>query len=347
MTDIRRHADPLEALRDVAWPHALRARVQVETWTLEKPFIIARGCEDAIDLVTVTLEAGTVQGRGEACPVRHYGETTESVVALTEQMLQPLRTGRHWADCHDTCPPGAARNAVDCAVWDLVAKLSGQRVHEMLGFAAPKPVETVFTLSVDTPERMAEAAVAAGAYRHLKLKLGGEGDIARVEAVRAAAPDKVLIADVNEAWSRQQLLQALPALQGAGLRMLEQPLRAGSDADLTGIERLVPLGADESCHVSDDLDALKGLYDVINIKLDKTGGLTEAVRLLQRAEQMGFTPMVGCMLGTSLAMAPAHLIAQRSAFVDIDAPLLIGADREGGLTYEKGVVSPPGPGLWG
>ncbi len=339
--------DPLSAMKAQAWPQAIKATVAVERWTLAKPFIIARGRMDAVDVVVVTLEADGVTGRGESCPVDHYGETTDGVVALATRMTDMLCVGRSWAECHDAFPAGAARNAVDCAVWDLVAKHNGKRVHEILGLPQPGLVQTVFTLSIDTPAGMAEAAAAAGAYRHLKLKLGKESDAGHVEAVRAAAPDKVLIADVNEAWSREQVISNMPSLQKAGLRMLEQPLRAGEDAGLSGLERLVPVGADESCHVADDLDSLKGLYDVVNIKLDKTGGLTEAMRLLTRAEQMGFTPMVGCMLGTSLAMAPAHLVAQRCAFVDIDAPLLVGADRETALVYDKGVVSPPEPALWG
>ena len=340
--------DPLKTIRAVPWPKSLRAEAGLETWTLETPFIIARGREYAIEVAVVTLHADGVTGRGESCPVFHYGETPASVIAQIRGMVAYLARGAHWADLHDTFPPGAARNAVDCAVWDLVSKLSGQRVNALLDLPPSEPVETVFTLSVAAPEAMAEAAMRAASHARLKLKLSGDGaDTKRVRAVREAVPDMPLIVDVNEYWTRELLIEAMPALAECGVEMLEQPLKAGADDELKGVDRLVPIGADESCHVTADLAGLHSLYDVVNIKLDKTGGLTEALRLRAVAKELGLQTMVGCMLGTSLAMAPAHLIAQECQFVDIDAPLLIGRDRKDGLGYSGGQVAPPSQALWG
>ena len=339
---------PLMRMRDEAWPVSISAQVDIETWELESPFIIARGRQDDIALTVVTLQSEGITGRGESCPVLHYGETPESVCKQIRAAFLILEQGIHWADLHDEMPAGAARNAVDCAVWDLVAKTSGKRVYEILGLQPPKTVETVYTLSVDTPENMAAAARNAGQYSKLKLKLGGGAiDCDRVRAIREAVPEKTLIADVNEYWTRGMLAEFLPVMAEVGLNMLEQPLKAGDDSDMDGIDRLVPVGADESCHVTGDLLKIRDYYDVVNIKLDKTGGLTEALRLKSKAEEFGLQTMTGCMLGTSLAMAPAHLIAQNCAYVDIDAPLLIGKDRPGGLHYNGGQVSASSPELWG
>ena len=340
--------EPLECLAGIDWPAGLTSHAALEEWTLHAPFIIARGRQDEITVATVELKAGGKTGRGESCPVEHYGETPQSVLGQITEMLSRLEAGERWVDIHDELPAGAARNAVDCAVWDLAAKLSGKSVTELVGMPELEPVFTVYTLSVGTPDSMAKAAIAANAHSRLKVKLGGDGqDAARIRAIRAAVPDMPLIVDVNEYWSREMLLENLPVMAECGIQMLEQPLKAGDDAELEGIDHLVPIGADESVHVTSDLTRISSWYDVVNIKLDKTGGLTEALRLKNAAISDGKLTMVGCMLGTSLAMAPAHVIAQGCAFVDIDAPLLVGKDREFGMVYEASRVSPPVPELWG
>ncbi len=244
-------------------------------------------------------------------------------------------------------PAGAARNALDCALWDLEAKRRREPVWRLAGLPEPRPVLTAYTLSLDTPERMAEAARAAAGRPLLKLKLGGEGDLDRVAAVRAAAPDAALIADANEAWTPDQLRRWLPELAALGVELIEQPLPAGQDAALAGIARPVPICADESCHDSASLDALVGRYDYVNLKLDKTGGLTEARRAAAKAQELGFGLMVGCMVATSLAMAPAALLAQLARYADLDGPLLLAKDREPGLRYEGSLLHPPEAALWG
>lgn len=339
---------PLALLAGETWPRGISASVTVETFRLATPFVIARGSQEEISVAVVTIQSEGATGRGESCPVAHYGETPESVCQIIEHALVGLRGGAHWGELHDNLPAGAARNAVDCAVWDLVAKANGKRVHEILRLSPPKPIETVFTLSVDTPDRMAAAARKASRHASLKLKLsGGPMDCDRVRAVRQAVPGKTLIADVNEYWTPDMLEEFLPVMASLNIKMLEQPLKAGADSALSGFGRIVPIGADESCHVTADLVSLCDRYDVVNIKLDKTGGLTEALRLKARAIDLGLQTMIGCMLGTSLAMAPAHLLAQECAFVDIDAPLLMGRDRPEGLRYEGSLVYPSSPELWG
>ena len=340
-------ADPLDRLAGLDWPKAIEATATPERWPLRQPFVIARGVEREAALVVVELRADGAVGRGECCPVPRYGESIETVMAQIAAILPALEAGDRWAGLHDRLPAGAARNAVDCAVWDLAAKRAGRRVHDLLALPDPAPVETVFTLSLAAPDAMAEAARAAHGYGRLKLKLGGEQDRARVAAVRAAMPDRQLIADVNEAWSPAMLAATMPAMHDAGLAMLEQPLPADGDDAVGTLDHLVPIGADEACHTTADLARVARLYDVVNIKLDKTGGLTEALRLRAAAQAAGLHTMVGCMLGTSLAMAPAHLVAQRCTFVDLDAPLLIGDDRPDGLAYDHGWIAPPDRTLWG
>lgn len=325
----------------------LRANAVIERWALATPFTISRERFDDVAVVLVTLDDGRHQGRGESCPVGHYGETPDGVLAQVDTMLGAMRAGAAWADIHDAFPPGAARNAVDCAAWDLRARQDDTPVWALLDLPRPERVETVFTISIDTPQAMAAAAQAATDHALLKLKLGGADDSARIAAIRAAVPDKRLIADINEGWSPTDFARHMPAMAAAGIEMVEQPFRAGMDALLADCDRPLPIGADESCHVAADIAELASLYDVINIKLDKTGGLTEAVRLLRAAEAAGIDTMVGCMLGTSLAMAPAMLIAPACRFVDLDAPLLMGRDRVPALTYRGGWIDPPAPGLWG
>lgn len=325
----------------------MRATVEVERWTLAKPFIIARGVETAVDLVVVTLEQDGRIGRGEACPVPHFGESSASVLALIEIMLEQLRRGIAWADLHDALAPGAARNAVDCAVWDLRAKQTGHSVASMAGVPGPEGIDTVFTISLEAPDLMAQAAAAASRFPILKLKLGRPGDVERVRAVRQARPEARLIADANEGWTAMMLRDNLPPLAELGVEMIEQPLRAGDDGALADIDRIIPIGADESCHVTTDVAELVGRYDLVNIKLDKTGGLTEALRLRAAARVHGLGTMVGCMLGTSLAMAPALLVAGGCRYVDLDAPLLMGQDRVPGLHFDGPHIRPAGAGLWG
>ena len=323
----------------------IKGTARIEQWRLAQPFVIARETFELSELLVVELSDGTAVGRGEASPTAYYDETPASALAEAQAALARL-SDTPWDELHDGVRPGAARNAVDCAVWDLRAKRAGRRVWELIGLSAPGPLSTAMTIGIDTPDRMAARAAACG-HELIKLKLGGPDDLARVRAVRAAVPGARLIVDANEAWSAQTLAAMLPALADAGVAMIEQPLHSSSDAALAGIDRIVPVCADESCRATGDLDRLVGLYDVVNIKLDKTGGLTEALRLRERARALGFEIMVGCMEATSLSMAPAMLVGQDCPFIDLDGPLLIGRDRPHGLRYESGTVHPPEAALWG
>jgi L-alanine-DL-glutamate epimerase-like enolase superfamily enzyme len=244
-------------------------------------------------------------------------------------------------------PPGAARNAIDCALWDLEAKEAKRRVWELADLPAPRPLTTAYTISLGTPEEMAQATRTAAHRPLLKIKLGGEGDEARIAAVRRAAPDATLIVDANEAWSEANLQRNLDACAETGVALVEQPLPAGQDAALERIKRPIPVCADESAHATASLAALQGRYDAVNIKLDKTGGLTEALAMSREAERLGLQIMVGCMVATSLAMAPALIVAQQAFIVDLDGPLLLAKDREPALRYEGSIVHPPDATLWG
>lgn len=322
----------------------------IEPWRLHVPFRIARGEEQDVRLIAVELTDGTVIARGESCPTPHYGEDADTVLVTVNELLAALRDGGTWDRMHDAVPPGAARNAIDCAIWDLRAKQSGKPIARLLGLDSLQPVVSVMTVGIDTPATMAaRAADYARAHSVLKLKLGARDgeDVARVAAVRAAAPGTRLIVDVNEGWSADELAVALPKLKTLGVELVEQPLRAGDDGALAEIDRCIPVAADESVHVTEDLDELVGRYDVVNIKLDKSGGLTEALRLRDTALARGFATMVGCMIGTSLAMAPGLVVAQRCSFVDLDAPLLLGHDRTPRLLYDGEVIHPPDVSLWG
>jgi L-alanine-DL-glutamate epimerase-like enolase superfamily enzyme len=276
-------------------------------------------------------------------PYARYGETLESVIAEVEGLDLPLDR----AALREALPAGAARNAVDCALWDLEAKRAGRRVWEMAGLAAPGPEITAFTLSLDEPEAM-EAAARRHAHRPLlKIKLGTPDDMPRLEAVRRGAPEARIIVDANEGWSAQVYADLAPHLQRLGVALVEQPLPAGEDEALRGMARPVPVCADESCHDRGSLPGLAGKYDVVNIKLDKTGGLTEALALRQAARQAGFGVMVGCMVGSSLAMAPAVLVAQGAQVTDLDGPLLLAEDRRAALRFDAAGVHPPEAALWG
>jgi L-Ala-D/L-Glu epimerase len=324
-----------------------RLMVQAERWPVRGSFTISRGSVDSVEVVTVTLAEGEAAGRGECRPYPRYGESAESAIAAIESVRTVVEGGADRRALAAALPAGAARNALDCALWDLEAKRRREPVWRLAGLPEPRPVLTAYTLSLDTPERMAEAARAAAGRPLLKLKLGGEGDLDRVAAVRAAAPDAALIADANEAWTPDQLRRWLPELAALGVELVEQPLPAGQDAALAGIARPVPICADESCHDSASLDALVGRYDYVNLKLDKTGGLTEARRAAAKAQELGFGLMVGCMVATSLAMAPAALLAQLARYADLDGPLLLAKDREPGLRYEGSLLHPPEVALWG
>lgn len=320
-----------------------------ERWSLAKPFAISHTVYEWCDVVVATISDGVNVGRGEAAPTEFYGECVAGVVAEAERLIAALKISGDWSSIHDRAEPGAARNAVDCAIWDLRAKRSGRRAWTLAALPRPKPCDTVLTLGLDTPEAMAAAAASAASRQHrtLKLKVGPTQPIACIAAVRGVAPGQRLVVDPNGSWDIGGLKEYLPALRELGVDLLEQPLPPGSDYALAGVEHLVPIAADESCHIAADLDRCQGLYDVVNIKLDKAGGLTEALRLLAGAKARGFGIMVGCMEGTSLAMAPATLLTPFCQVVDLDGPLLIGSDRPSPLAYRDGKVFPPARALWG
>lgn len=323
-------------------PLALAARS--EAWPIRGSFRISRGAKTEAVVVVVELSDGTHRGRGECVPYARYGESVASVLAQIEGMRGAL-TDRQ--ALQRQMPPGAARNAIDCALWDLAAKMRGQRAWTIAGLPPPGPLVTAYTLSLDEPDRMAAAARASADRPLLKLKLGGEGDVERVRAVRAAAPRARLIVDANEAWRPDQLEPFGRAMSELGVELIEQPLPASDDGALVGATRPIPICADESCHDRDGLAALVGRYDCVNVKLDKTGGLTEAMALTREAHRLGLKTMVGCMVGTSLSMAPAVLLAAQAAFVDLDGPLLLARDREPSLSYDDGAIRPPEAELWG
>ncbi|MBP0615382.1 N-acetyl-D-Glu racemase DgcA [Jiella mangrovi] len=323
-----------------------RLSVTVERFPLQQPFRIARGVKT--EAAVVTCEIGDEYGKGwaECVPYPRYDESIESVLAQIEDVRQLIERGGSRDSLEKALGPGAARNALDCALWDLEAKSTGGRVSAIVCGQTPRPVETAYTIGLDTAEAMASAARAAGRDL-LKIKLGTDDDRERIRAVRGAARGARLILDANEGWTAENIKAHLLAAADAGAVLVEQPLPAGQDEILRAIPHPVPICADESLHVGDDLDHLVGLYDYVNVKLDKTGGLTEAVRLTKQARQHGFGLMVGCMVGSSLAMAPALLIAQSADFVDLDGPLLLAKDRENPLRYFGSTVSPPDPKLWG
>ena len=311
-------------------------------------FSISRGSKTEALVVVAEVSDGLHRGRGECVPYARYGETPEGVIAAIETLRPALQKGLDRAALAMALPAGAARNAIDCALWDLEAKRSGQRAYAVAGLAAPVPRVTAYTISLATPAAMAQAAEAAASRPLLKVKLGGgDEDHARIAAVRRAAPRAEIIVDANEGWSGDDLERNLVACADAGVTLIEQPLPEGRDEALARLKRPIPVCADESVHNRASLAALSGKYDAVNIKLDKTGGLTEALALAAETEQHGFAIMVGCMVATSLAMAPAMLVAQRARIVDLDGPLLLAKDRPDGLRYEGSLAYPPDPALWG
>lgn len=320
--------------------------VEAERFPIAGVFTIARGSKTEAEVITCTISDGSYIGRGECVPYRRYGETIDGVLKTIEAMRPALENGLDRLRLQAEMPTGAARNAIDCALWDLEAKMTGTSAAMLLGIT-PEPLETAYTLSLAEPGAMAAQARANATRPLLKVKLGSENDAARIRAVREAAPESRLILDANEGWTDDNVAENIAAAAALGVALIEQPLPAGRDDKLRHIARPISICADESVHATKDVDALVGLYDAVNIKLDKAGGLTEAIKLRDRAREAGLGVMVGCMVGTSLAMAPAVLLAQGADYVDLDGPLLLLRDREPGLVYEGSLVSPPGGALWG
>ena len=321
--------------------------VTIERWPIVSGFTIARGSKSVAEVVVATILDGVNRGRGECVPYPRYGESLEGVRRAIAAMRQAIGGGMTRAELQQAMAPGAARNAIDCALWDLEAKRKSMPAAELAGVGVLCPTATAYTISLGTAHEMAEAARVKRHYRLLKLKLGAEGDEDRLEAVRQARPDARLIVDANEGWPANRLEQLLGAAAAAGVELVEQPLASDSDAHLGGIKHTCPVCADESIHDRSTLGAIAGRYDAINVKLDKTGGLTEALALIEEARAAGLKIMVGCMVSTSLAIAPALIAASQADYVDLDGPLLLVRDRKPGLTYGKDVIAPPPPELWG
>lgn len=323
----------------------MKLTLMPETWAYKKPFKIAYAVRTQLPIVHVKLEDGVHSGQGEGIGVSYRGETQATILADLERARPAVEAGIDRDALQDLLPAGGARNALDCALWDLECKRSGQSIWDLTGLQ-PSPVRTVYTVSVDDPEVMA-AEAATGPSSALKIKLDATTPVERVAAVRAARPDAKLIIDANQSWTMDILHAAAPELAKLGVKMIEQPLPAGGDEGLNGYQGPVPIGADESCQTVADLEGLASGYSVVNIKLDKTGGLTGALMLAEAAKARGYQLMVGCMAGTSLSMAPAFVIAQLCRFVDIDGPLLHASDRDHPLIYDNGQVAAPTSQLWG
>ena len=321
-----------------------------KSWPLAGAFSISRGTKTTTEVVVVEVHAGAISGHGECTPYPRYGETVESVLAQIADVTSQLHSlaPRAAIDAlQSLLAPGAARNALDCALWDVAAKSANQSAYALIGVPEPQPVVSAYTLSLGSSEAMGAAARKHASAPLMKLKLAGEGDLERVQAVRLNAPNSRLIVDANEGWSADQVVPFSQALAVLGVELIEQPLPAGEDAFLADIEHPVPLCADESCHTRDGLDELVGRYEFVNIKLDKTGGLTEALALREAARARGFKIMVGCMMASSLAMAPAVLVAQGAEVVDLDGPLWIAKDWPDALHYDNTTAHPAKTALWG
>ena len=317
-----------------------------EIWPLKETFRISRGSRTEARVIVVTINDGQYTGRGEGVPIRRYQQTPESVLAQIESIKRETNLNRQ--TLQRLLPPGAARNAIDCALWDLEGKRSGKRVWELAGISTIAEVETSFTISLNTPDKMGETATAHTAAPILKLKLGGDDlDLIRVETVRRAAPRARLLIDANESWSTEHYRNVAPELKQLGVELIEQPFPADADDALGALDHPVAVCADESCHITTDLPRLKNRYAVINVKLDKTGGLTEGLRLCEQARANGFKLLIGCMVGTSLGMAPARLLASNADFTDLDGPLLLARDQDHPLQYTDGRMGLPSAELWG
>lgn len=326
-------------------PRTLRA--QHDPFPLERPFRIARGVKTVADLVTVTIRDGDVAGRGEGAPYPRYGESVESALAAVEQARALIEGGADREALLSAMPPGAARNAVDCALWDLEARLSGRDVASAIGHPAPEKLASALTIGIDMPEAMARIAATLADAPLLKVKVDADDPAARIRAVRAAALGPRLIIDPNESWDRALLEAMQPVLVETRVDLLEQPVPAGSDDWLEGFRPAVPICADEAVHVADDLEQVARRYQVVNIKLDKSGGLTAALALAEATRARGLGLMTGCMISSSLSIAPALHIARMSDFVDLDGPIWLAEDRPGGVRDEGGYLHPPAPGFWG
>ena len=326
---------------------ALKMEIMVERWPIAGAFTISRGSKTEAAVVLCILTDGDYVGRGECVPYARYGESLDSVCGEIEKLRDALLNGATREDLPALIGAGAARNAIDCALWDLEAKRSGKLVADMVGLPPLRDLTTAVTVSFGNAQAMAASAAAFAGRPLIKVKVGGDNDAERIRLVAEAAPASRIIIDANEGWSGDNIVENMLAAAKAGVVLIEQPLPAGKDEILAEIPHPVPVCADESAHGTDDLHTLLGRYDSINIKLDKTGGLTEALRMQKRARELGFGIMVGCMVGTSLAMAPATLVAQDADFVDLDGPLILKEDRDPGLVFEGSRVSPPEPELWG
>ena len=324
-------------------PHPQRLTVTHRAWPLKTP----RGAETAIDVVLVEIADGDSRGRAECVPMRRFGESIDSVLATLDAMKAAVSAGLARDTLQQAMPPGAARNALDCAFWAIDANRAYVSVSEMAGLGAMKPVETAFTLAFDTPDNMAELAAAHRTRPLFKLELGGDGDMERLQAVRQAAPAARLIVDANEGWNEGQFSRFLPVLIDARVELIEQPLPANADDALAGMACPIPICADESCRIVADLDRISGKYAGVTIKLDKMGGLTEALTLAAEAKRRGLRIMVGAGIGTSLGIAPALLVAQGAEFIDLDGPLRLASDRASGLRYEGSMIGLADPKLWG
>jgi L-alanine-DL-glutamate epimerase-like enolase superfamily enzyme len=327
--------------------HPPTLTVATERWPIAGAFTISRGSKTEAEVVVAEVSDGIDRGRGECVPYGRYGETSADVAAAIAALSPQVASGLDRAKLQNLLPPGAARNALDCALWDLTAKRARRPAHELAGLPPPAARVTAYTISLGSPNVMAEAAAKASSRPLLKVKLGQPGDPARIHAVRAAAPSAELIVDANEGWTAGNLAENLAACAAAGVTLVEQPLPAADDAALATFPHPIPVCADESVHDRASLTRLVGKYDAVNIKLDKTGGLTEALALAGDAERLGFMLMVGCMISTSLAIAPALLVASRARVVDLDGALLLARDRPHGLRYDDSCVHPPSSELWG
>ncbi len=321
--------------------------VAIERFATAGAFVISRGSKSHVDVVTATVTGRGASGRGEATAIYYHGETAESLAGQVRSFAPLVEDGGSRADLLDAMPAGGARKALDCALWDLEAKLAGKPVWQLLGLPRPKPLLTAYTISLGEPEVMEAAARAASRYELLKLKLSGEGDEDRVAAVRRGAPHARLIIDANEAWGAEDIERKAAAMRLLRVELIEQPVPAGQDHLLDHVRSLVPLCADETIHDRSTLGAAIGRYALINIKLDKTGGLTEALALAHAARQRGLDLMTGCMLSTSLGVAPAFYVGMQSQYVDLDGPLLLATDRAHGITFTGSEMSPPMSALWG
>jgi L-alanine-DL-glutamate epimerase-like enolase superfamily enzyme len=328
-------------------PHPQRLTVTRRAWPLARPLTTAHGAETTVDIVVAEISDVESRGRGEGVPLPRYGESIDSVIAALDAMKGPVLSGLNRDTLQHALPPGAARNALDCAFWDIDAKRAYCSVAELAGLGAAPPLFTAFTVAFDTPDKMAEQAAANRTRPLLKLELGGDGDVERVRAVRQAAPAARLIVDANESWNESQLSEYMPMLIDLRVALIEQPLPATADDALARWQHPIPLCADESCRTVADLDRLDGKYAAINIKLDKAGGLTEALALAAEAKRRGLRIMVGGVISTSLGIAPALLVAQQAEIVDLDGPLRLALDRAAGLRYDGSTIHPLDPKFWG